>query len=73
MAVLVTADVPGQTPEGCDRPSRGSRRPLRRPRPIAKAGIPVFGVASLPFVERLSENPKPTADPGDVSLIGRLP
>jgi hypothetical protein len=67
--VIVRAQV-----EDTDHLPRGdSRRPLRRSRPIAEAGVTVVGVATLLFVERLPGNAEPAADPGDVSLVGRLP
>jgi hypothetical protein len=54
-------------------PRRRSRRPLRRPRAVAQASLTVVGVTPLPFVERLPGNAEPPADPGDVSLVARLP
>jgi hypothetical protein len=50
-----------------------SWRSLRRPRPIAQAGVSVLGMATLPLVERLPGNPEPTARPGDVSVVDCLP
>jgi hypothetical protein len=51
----------------------GAWRPLRYPLSIAEAGVPVLGVTSLPLVERFPRNPEPATDPGDVSLVSRLP
>ena len=52
--------------------SRRSRRSLRRPRPIAQAGVTVLGVSPLPLVERFPGNPEPPADPRDILLVCRL-
>ena len=51
---------------------RRSRRSLRRPRPIAQAGVAVLGVSPLPLVERLPGNAEPAADAGDILLVCRL-
>ena len=51
---------------------RGSRRSLRRPRPIAQAGVTVLGVTPLPLVERLAGNAEPAADARDILLVCRL-
>src|ERR1043165_8625689 len=53
-------------------PRGGSRRPLRRPRPIAQAGVSVLDATALPLVERFARNPETTAPAGDVAVVGRL-
>ena len=50
-----------------DLARRGSRRTLRRPGPIAQAGVTMLGMSPLPLVERFPGNPEPTAHAGDVS------
>jgi len=54
----------------CGRAESGS---FVSTRPIAEAGVSVVGVATLPLGERLPGHAEPAADPGDVSLVGRLP
>jgi len=51
----------------------GSRRSMRRPRPIAQPGVTVIGVSLLPLVERFPGKAEPSADAGDVSLVARVP
>ena len=51
---------------------RGSRRSLRRPRPIAQPGVTVLRVSPLPLVERFPGNAKPPANAGDILLVRRL-
>jgi hypothetical protein len=50
----------------------GPRRSPRRPRSVAQAGIPVLGVASLPFVEGFPGQPESPAHPRDILLVRRV-
>jgi len=39
---------------------------------VAYAGVPVLGMSTLPFVERLPGDAEPAADSRDFLVIGRL-
>jgi hypothetical protein len=51
----------------------GPVRMMWRPRPIAQAGVAMLRVPPLPLVERFPGDPEPTADAGNIALVGRLP